>query len=92
MFQNGTWYHLDVHSKPHFLQKPDDILYVSIGDSIILTCQVIGLTFVQMGAKNTIHWVNKLIAKGSVTTYMIKNMKEKMWIIYESISIFIQLW
>jgi len=40
-FQNGTWYHLDVHSKPHFLQKPDDIVYVSVGDSIILTCQVL---------------------------------------------------
>ena len=40
IFQNGTWYHLDVHSKPYFLQKPDDIVYVSVGDSIILTCQV----------------------------------------------------
>ena len=39
-FQNGTWYHLDVHAKPHFVQKPDDIVYVSIRDQVILVCQV----------------------------------------------------
>jgi len=38
--QNGTWYHLDVHAPPYFISKPEEIVYVSLGDSIILHCLV----------------------------------------------------
>ena len=44
---NGTWYHLDVHAKPHFVQKPDNIVYVTVGDSIILVCQVSATTIIR---------------------------------------------
>ena len=39
-FQNGTWYHLSVHAAPKFVVVPKDIVYVGIGDNIILNCQV----------------------------------------------------
>ncbi|XP_040573911.1 protein turtle isoform X4 [Lepeophtheirus salmonis] len=39
---NGTWFHLDVHAKPHFTVTPEDIVYVNIKDSIILNCQAGG--------------------------------------------------
>ena len=40
ILQNGTWYHLDVHAPPSFIQTPEEIVYVSLHDSIILSCQV----------------------------------------------------
>lgn len=45
--QNGTWYHIDVHAKPHFVLTPDPIVYVSLHDSIILSCTVSRLSLVQ---------------------------------------------
>ena len=38
--QNGTWYHLSVHAAPKFVITPKDVVYVGIGDNIILPCQV----------------------------------------------------
>ena len=38
--QNGTWFHLSVHAAPKFVIVPKDIVYVGIGDNIILNCQV----------------------------------------------------
>ena len=43
-FQNGTWYHLSVHAAPNFVVVPKDIVYVGIGDNIILNCQVKSIT------------------------------------------------
>ncbi|XP_065356823.1 protein turtle isoform X2 [Calliphora vicina] len=40
--KNGTWFHLDVHAPPRFSVTPDDIIYVNLGDSIILNCQADG--------------------------------------------------
>uniref|UniRef100_A0AAR5QG98 Ig-like domain-containing protein n=2 Tax=Dendroctonus ponderosae TaxID=77166 RepID=A0AAR5QG98_DENPD len=40
--KNGTWFHLDVHAPPRFAVTPDDIIYVNLGDAIILTCQAVG--------------------------------------------------
>ena len=39
---NGTWYHLDVHAKPRFVEKEKmhPIVYASVGESIILRCHV----------------------------------------------------
>ena len=39
---NGTWYHLDVHAKPRFVEreKMHPIVYASVGESIILRCHV----------------------------------------------------
>lgn len=39
---NGTWYHLSVHAAPNFVVVPKDIVYVGIGDNIILNCQAEG--------------------------------------------------
>jgi len=39
---NGTWYHLSVHAAPKFVIVPKDIVYVGIGDNIILNCQAEG--------------------------------------------------
>lgn len=40
--KNGTWFYLNVHAPPRFITTPDDIIYVSLGDAIILTCQATG--------------------------------------------------
>lgn len=37
---NGTWYHLDVHAKPKFVKTPEGIVYVNIGQPVILNCEV----------------------------------------------------
>ncbi|XP_077291593.1 protein turtle-like isoform X2 [Arctopsyche grandis] len=39
---NGTWFHLDVHAPPRFAITPEDIIYVNLGDAIILNCQAEG--------------------------------------------------
>ena len=44
ILQNGTWYHLSVHAAPNFVVVPKDIVYVGIGDNIILNCQVKSIT------------------------------------------------
>ncbi|XP_072154594.1 protein turtle isoform X4 [Bemisia tabaci] len=36
--KNGTWFHLDVHAPPRFSVTPADIIYVNLGDAIILNC------------------------------------------------------
>ncbi|XP_046664143.1 protein turtle-like isoform X8 [Homalodisca vitripennis] len=40
--KNGTWFHLDVHAPPRFSVTPEDIIYVNLGDAIILNCQAEG--------------------------------------------------
>ena len=40
--RNGTWFYLDVHAPPRFTLTPDEIIYVSLGDAIILTCEADG--------------------------------------------------
>ncbi|KAK9870180.1 hypothetical protein WA026_006267 [Henosepilachna vigintioctopunctata] len=40
--KNGTWFHLDVHAPPRFVVTPEDIIYVNLGDAIILNCQAEG--------------------------------------------------
>ncbi|XP_018573368.1 protein turtle isoform X3 [Anoplophora glabripennis] len=40
--KNGTWFHLDVHAPPTFVVTPDDVVYVNLGDAIILNCQAEG--------------------------------------------------
>uniref|UniRef100_A0A1B6E797 Protein turtle n=1 Tax=Clastoptera arizonana TaxID=38151 RepID=A0A1B6E797_9HEMI len=40
--KNGTWFHLDVHAPPRFIVIPEDLIYVNLGDAIILTCQAEG--------------------------------------------------
>ncbi|XP_066142641.1 protein turtle isoform X2 [Euwallacea fornicatus] len=40
--KNGTWFHLDVHASPRFVVTPEDIIYVNLGDAIILNCQAEG--------------------------------------------------
>ncbi|KAG6453114.1 protein turtle isoform X3 [Manduca sexta] len=40
--KNGTWFHLDVHAPPRFSITPEDIIYVNLGDAIILNCQAEG--------------------------------------------------
>lgn len=40
--KNGTWFHLDVHAPPRFVTTPEDVIYVNLGDAIILTCQAEG--------------------------------------------------
>ncbi|XP_043271158.1 protein turtle isoform X2 [Venturia canescens] len=40
--KNGTWFHLDVHAPPKFSITPEDMIYVNLGDSIILNCQAEG--------------------------------------------------
>ncbi|KAG5331058.1 TUTL protein, partial [Acromyrmex charruanus] len=40
--KNGTWFHLDVHAPPRFSITPDDMIYVNLGDAIILNCQAEG--------------------------------------------------
>ncbi|XP_030745783.1 protein turtle isoform X3 [Sitophilus oryzae] len=40
--KNGTWFHLDVHAPPRFVVTPDDLIYVNLGDAIILNCQAEG--------------------------------------------------
>ncbi|XP_031622823.1 protein turtle isoform X2 [Contarinia nasturtii] len=40
--KNGSWFHLDVHAPPRFSVTPEDIVYVNLGDSIILNCQAEG--------------------------------------------------
>jgi len=36
--KNGTWVHLDVHAPPHFKEKPPEVVYVKIGESVSLSC------------------------------------------------------
>ncbi|XP_022903415.1 protein turtle isoform X4 [Onthophagus taurus] len=40
--KNGTWFHLDVHAPPRWVVIPEDIIYVNLGDAIILNCQAEG--------------------------------------------------
>ncbi|KAE8748422.1 hypothetical protein FOCC_FOCC004854 [Frankliniella occidentalis] len=40
--KNGSWYHLDVHAPPRFSVTPEDVIYVNLGDAIILNCQAEG--------------------------------------------------
>ncbi|CAH0560776.1 unnamed protein product [Brassicogethes aeneus] len=40
--KNGTWFHLDVHAPPRFAVTPEDVIYVNLGDAIILNCQAEG--------------------------------------------------
>ncbi|XP_044255880.1 protein turtle isoform X1 [Tribolium madens] len=40
--KNGTWFHLDVHAPPRFTDTPSDVIYVNLGDAIILTCTAEG--------------------------------------------------
>ncbi|KAF2894818.1 hypothetical protein ILUMI_11357 [Ignelater luminosus] len=40
--KNGTWFHLDVHAPPRFSVTPEDVIYVNLGDAIILNCQAEG--------------------------------------------------
>nr|XP_031847978.1 protein turtle-like isoform X4 [Nomia melanderi] len=40
--KNGTWFHLDVHAPPKFSITPEDMIYVNVGDAIILNCQAEG--------------------------------------------------
>ncbi|XP_076673329.1 protein turtle isoform X11 [Andrena cerasifolii] len=40
--KNGTWFHLDVHAPPKFSITPEDMIYVNLGDAIILNCQAEG--------------------------------------------------
>ncbi|CAH4037810.1 unnamed protein product [Pieris brassicae] len=40
--KNGTWFHLDVHAPPRFSITPEEIIYVNLGDAIILNCQAEG--------------------------------------------------
>jgi len=35
---NGTLFHLNVHAPPHFTLTPEEVVYVSLGDPIILSC------------------------------------------------------
>lgn len=43
--KNGTWFHLDVHAPPRFVVTPEDVIYVNLGDAIILNCQAEGKSF-----------------------------------------------
>ncbi|XP_046649399.1 protein turtle-like isoform X4 [Daphnia pulicaria] len=36
--KNGTLFHLNVHAPPRFTMTPEDVVYVSLGDPIILSC------------------------------------------------------
>ncbi|CAK9794811.1 Protein turtle [Anthophora quadrimaculata] len=40
--KNGTWFHLDVHAPPKFSITPEEMIYVNVGDGIILNCQAEG--------------------------------------------------
>ncbi|KAG7213388.1 hypothetical protein KM043_002681 [Ampulex compressa] len=40
--KNGTWFHLDVHAPPRFSITPEEMIYVTLDDSIILNCQAEG--------------------------------------------------
>ncbi|XP_076389609.1 protein turtle isoform X5 [Megachile rotundata] len=40
--KNGTWFHLDVHAPPKFSITPEEVIYVNVGDGIILNCQAEG--------------------------------------------------
>ncbi|XP_073979151.1 immunoglobulin superfamily member turtle isoform X4 [Rhodnius prolixus] len=40
--KNGTWFHLDVHAPPRFSVTPEEVIYVNVGDAIILNCQAEG--------------------------------------------------
>lgn len=40
--KNGTWFHLDVHAPPRFVVTPEEIIYVNLGDAIILNCEADG--------------------------------------------------
>lgn len=40
--KNGSWFHLDVHAPPRFVVTPEDVIYVNLGDAIILNCQAEG--------------------------------------------------
>ncbi|XP_060532041.1 protein turtle isoform X2 [Cylas formicarius] len=40
--KNGTWFHLDVHAPPRYVVTPEDVIYVNLGDAIILNCQAEG--------------------------------------------------
>ncbi|XP_063990068.1 protein turtle isoform X2 [Diachasmimorpha longicaudata] len=40
--KNGTWFHLDVHAPPRFTMTPEEMIYVNLGDAIILNCQAEG--------------------------------------------------
>lgn len=38
MPKNGSFVHLDVHAPPHFKERPPEIVYVKIGESVSLSC------------------------------------------------------
>ena len=40
--KNGTWIYLDVLAPPHFRSKPPEILYVKVGESLVLPCKADG--------------------------------------------------
>ncbi|KAI5710718.1 hypothetical protein M8J75_011009 [Diaphorina citri] len=40
--KNGTWFFLDVHAPPRFSVTPEEVIYVNLGDAIILNCQAEG--------------------------------------------------
>lgn len=40
--KNGSWFHLDVHAPPRFVVTPDEVIYINLGDAIILNCQAEG--------------------------------------------------
>jgi hypothetical protein len=37
--KNGSWVHLDVHAPPRFSQKPPELLYVRLGESVSVQCE-----------------------------------------------------
>lgn len=37
--KNGSWVHLDVHAPPRFNQKPPELLYVRLGESVGIQCE-----------------------------------------------------
>ncbi|XP_077524695.1 protein turtle-like isoform X4 [Amblyomma americanum] len=40
--RNGTWIYLDVLAPPHFKSKPEQIIYVKVGESVVLPCEAEG--------------------------------------------------
>ncbi|CAN7982754.1 unnamed protein product, partial [Ixodes hexagonus] len=40
--RNGTWIYLDVLAPPHFKSKPEQVIYVKVGESVVLPCEAEG--------------------------------------------------
>ncbi|XP_064471157.1 protein turtle-like isoform X2 [Ornithodoros turicata] len=40
--RNGTWIYLDVLAPPHFKAKPEQVIYVKVGESVVLPCEAEG--------------------------------------------------